>query len=272
MLRNVLCAFPEFDTWDCDEINYIWRHGNRSYPTDALPPARATEPVRRYIRRQFGRLAGQEDVPHVVEKTCANTLRVEFVSAVLPDARYVHIVRDGRDAAVSAIKRWQASLEPVYLMKKARYVPLTDLPYYAARYAGVRLKRLIKREKKLSTWGPRFEELDEIARSKPLPVTCALQWKACVTAATESLEKLPDEVATTVTYEEFVQDPARHTAGILRFLGVEPEPDRLDEAVAGVTNASVGRWQHELDREMRRNVEEAIGPTLTSLGYEVEGI
>ena len=29
MLRDALCVLPGFDTWPCDEGNYIWRHGNR---------------------------------------------------------------------------------------------------------------------------------------------------------------------------------------------------------------------------------------------------
>ena len=38
VLREVLCSFPGFSTWPCDEINYIWRHGNRGAPTDELTP------------------------------------------------------------------------------------------------------------------------------------------------------------------------------------------------------------------------------------------
>ena len=38
----------------------------------------------------------------MVEKTCANTLRLPFVDKVLPEARYLHIVRDGVDVVASA--------------------------------------------------------------------------------------------------------------------------------------------------------------------------
>jgi len=34
MLRDLLAQLPEFSTWPCDEINYIWRHGNRGFETD----------------------------------------------------------------------------------------------------------------------------------------------------------------------------------------------------------------------------------------------
>ncbi len=59
----------------------------------------------------------------VVEKTCATSLRVEFVRAVLPDAKYVFITRDGLDAAASAMERWHAPLDLRYTAAKARFVP-----------------------------------------------------------------------------------------------------------------------------------------------------
>ena len=37
MLRDVLCRMPGLGTWPCDEINYIWRHGNRAHPDDEFP-------------------------------------------------------------------------------------------------------------------------------------------------------------------------------------------------------------------------------------------
>ena len=32
MLRDVLTSLDGVDTWPCDEINYIWRHGNIRWP------------------------------------------------------------------------------------------------------------------------------------------------------------------------------------------------------------------------------------------------
>ena len=42
MLRDVLTSFDGIGTWPCDEINYIWRHGNVRYPSDEIPADRAT--------------------------------------------------------------------------------------------------------------------------------------------------------------------------------------------------------------------------------------
>ncbi len=56
MLRDVLTSFEKIGTWPCDEINYIWRHGNVRYPSDEIPRERATEPVKNYIRQHFQKI------------------------------------------------------------------------------------------------------------------------------------------------------------------------------------------------------------------------
>jgi|GEM_PF-5377703 len=136
-LRDALTSLPDLATWPCDEINPIWRHGNLNSPHDALTPAQATPQVRRFIRRAFERLWQDQGKPAVVvEKTCANCLRVPFIDAILPEARFIHITRNGLDVAASAAKRWQGQLEVPglpYYRAKIRYAPKLDLPAYGAR-------------------------------------------------------------------------------------------------------------------------------------------
>ncbi len=155
MLRDALTRLDGLGTWPCDEINYIWRHGNRGYPNDAIPAAHATVEVRDFINNSFGRVRRQTDCSAVVEKTCANSLRVPFVHRVMPHARFLYIYRDGIDAAVSARSRWKAPLDVRYVARKARFLPPSDAPYYASRYFKARVKRLTSSERRLGTWGPR---------------------------------------------------------------------------------------------------------------------
>ena len=134
MLRDVLTSLPGVATWPCDEINLVWRHGNRSEPSDELTAQQARPAVAAYVRGQFEKVRGRCDSPVVVEKTCATSLRVEFTRAVLPDAKYLFITRDGIDAAASSMDRWHAPFDLRYTAAKARFVPPSDLPYYGARF------------------------------------------------------------------------------------------------------------------------------------------
>ena len=86
-------------------INHVWRLGCSPDAPDRRLSSDGTAQRARQIRSHLLDLAEAHDTPasgYLVEKTCANTLRVPFVGQILPDARFIHILRDGRDAAVSA--------------------------------------------------------------------------------------------------------------------------------------------------------------------------
>jgi hypothetical protein len=263
LLRDLLCAFPGFGTWPCDEINYIWRHGNRDAPTDELTLDDARPEVIRYVRGAFDRQQGRAGGDAVVEKTCATTLRVGFAHRIVPEARFVVIVRDGRDVTASAMRRWTGRLDIPYLARKARFVPPGDLPHYALRYARSRLDRRRNSQHRLGTWGPRFAGLDEAARTLPLAQVCALQWARCVGTADAQLADTVDPAAVhRLRYEDLVRDPGTEVDRLTEFLGAKP-PAELPTVRAD----SVDSWRAELDEHDLAGVRAVAGDTLVRLGY-----
>lgn len=263
LLRDVLCCFPGFATWPCDEINYIWRHGNRAAPTDELTAADARPEVVAYIRRAFDRQRRRAGGDTVVEKTCATTLRVAFASRVVPEARFVVIVRDGRDVTPSAMRRWTAGLDVRYLARKARFVPVGDLPYYALRYARSRVARRRDPQGRLSTWGPRFEGLDAAVRERPLAEVCALQWSRCVETADAQLAAAVDPAAVhRLRYEDLVADPRHEVDRLAGFLGASAPAD-----LPAIRSGGVGAGPATLAADELAAVQDVAGATLSRLGY-----
>jgi len=246
MLRNVLCHLPGVATWPCDEINPVWRHGNLSVEHDAFPAALATPKVCTFIRKRFAQQARRRQAKWLVEKTCANMLRVEFVHAILPEARFLHITRDGFDVVPSAMKRWQSSLDLRYTLRKARFVPHSDLPHYLWRFATNRIMGRGK-EQQMKTWGPRFPGMAEVVRDRPLAELCARQWQACEFAAHDQLAGIPAEQVLSLRYENFVADPVSAMNCIRAFLGANWEASAIENAVAEVRPNSVGNGRRQLD-------------------------
>lgn len=244
MLRDALTALPGITTWPCDEIPYVWRHGNRAHPDDEFPPALATDPVRRYVRRAFARQG--HGAPWLVEKTCANSLRLGFVDAILPEARYLVIERDGPDAVASAMKRWRSGFDPGYSLAKARFVPPSDLPYYGARFLANRLRRLAARDRRLAVWGPVFAGMRDLPRDIPLAELAARQWQRCVARTRSDLAHVDPVRVRRLRYEEFVADPTAGLVGVVDFLEAEAPADAVRAAVAGVRTDSVGKGRRSL--------------------------
>lgn len=267
ILRDVLTQIPGSGTWNCDEINYIWRHGNARYPCDEFNVNLATKSVKRYIRRAFSRLAQSLGVRYVVEKTCANSLRVAFVASVFPEAKFIFIVRDGRDVIASAMKRWVAPLDIPYLLKKARHLPLTDAPFYGARYLYNRMYRLFSGEKRLAFWGPRFEGVEEVLRSRTLAEVCAMQWVRCVESSEHDLDQLDASRVRRLRYEEFVTNPSGELKALARFLDTHISRNDLRKSIQRVSSKSVGNWKTRVEPETMEVIEPLIRASMKRYGY-----
>lgn len=273
MLRDVLTKLETVSTWPCDEINYIWRHGNKAFITDEFEEQQATGPVIQYIRSQFRKFAASSkhssfssDEMVLVEKTCANSLRVGFVDKVLPEAKYVYLVRDGRDVVASATKRWTAPLDIEYLYAKARFVPKSDLLYYGFRYFLNRIKKFSNPDSRLSVWGPKFKGWHEIAKNQSLSSVCARQWIRCIEKSEKYFAKIDSSRVYKLRYEDFVQQPEMHLQEISEFLGLSVSPDELKQACHSVSTGSIGKAGVEKSSVPSGDLE-LMSKTLRLLGY-----
>lgn len=267
MLRDVLCSLSGMATWPCDEINYIWRHGNVRYQSDEFKAGMARPSVRRYIRRKFQSLASNFQAHTVVEKTCANSLRVAFVNKVMPEALYVFIRRDGLDAVGSAIKRWKAKLDVPYLARKARFVPVADLPYYGFHFLWNRVYQAFSHERRLAFWGPKLNKMQEVLSNHPLDEICAIQWRRCVDSAAETFDAMDHKRWIEVSYENFVREPKVELKRLLAFLDVKAGAEEQERAISGVTSANIGKDRGRMREERVERLKPLIYPTMARYGY-----
>ncbi len=267
MLRDVLTSLEGIETWPCDEINYIWRHGNVGYPSDEIPAEMAVPKVQSYIQRKFDSIAKKNNADIVVEKTCANSLRVPFVDRVLPDAKYIFIYRDGVDATGSAKLRWTAKFDLEYVLEKVRFVPKWDLPYYALRYFWARIYRLFSKEKRLAFWGPALKDMGDILKKHTLEEVCALQWQRCVELSEKAFANMPEDKVIRVKYESFVQAPKEELKRILRFVDKDVADESVEKAVSTVSAKSLGKGRKLLGIEKVKQLETLVGDTLKRYGY-----
>lgn len=265
LLRDLLCQAPGFGTWPCDEINLLWRHGNTLHPDDALPREAASPRVARYLQRRFADVARATGARTVVEKTCANSLRVAFVDRIFPEARYLFILRDGRDAAASAVERFTAPFDWRYTLRKLRFVPVADLPVYAVRFAVNRATRLLRRDRRLAFWGPRFAGYRDFARGASVADICARQWRECVECAARDLAGIGPGRVHELRYESLVRRPREVLAGALAFLGAPAAASAID--VSHVSADGIGRGRGQPDALGVRALA-ALQPALAKFGYE----
>jgi hypothetical protein len=264
--RGVLEGSARFRVIPYD-VNYVWRTGNERHPDDALPPEALTPAIARYIRRTLPRLAGLRAPGDgvLVEKTVSNTLRVDFVRAVYPEGRFVHLVRDGRAVAESALRMWREPPQRGYLLRKLRHFPLANYRY-AAWYAGNVLRGRLSGRSGVRVWGPRYPGIDRDLREASLATVCARQWAASVRCASDALERVPEGQRITLRYE----DLASGHSGVRRlceFLSIPDTEAVLERHRSTLQPPQPERWRKGLTPGELEDVLAAAGPELRRLGY-----
>ena len=191
------------------DVGYVWRYGNESREDDCLTPADIRPRTRSLVRRFLAGYAGPDG--RVVEKTVGNTLRVPFVADLLPEAVFVHLVRDGVQVADSARREWQAPVDLRYLAAKARHFPLRLVPTYGRKFlvsatAGRWRASRASGTKHADTWGPRYPGIHRDLAEEGLLTVTACEWRTCVEMATRDLAAVPNQVVS-LRYESLVADP-----------------------------------------------------------------
>ena len=251
VLYSVLRSAPVFAHWP-GEAHEIWEADYhpalRGWDSNLLTAADVDPKAAQRIRRAFFLVAGSRR--RLIDKTPRNALRVSFVDAIFPNARYVHLVRDGRENVNSLINAWRTP-----------------------RYRTYRLPHGIEgvdQEWWKFVLYPGWQE----DSGGPLEVVCARQWAASNEHALRDLEAVGDR-AVRARYEDLVDEPETEVARVLEFLDV-PLDDALRARAAAIRTTPVnvvtpperGKWRKENPLEIEA-IAPLIAPVMEELSYEI---
>lgn len=199
--------------------------------------ALSTEVAARRIRRTLAvaRRLGLVGGLRAVEQTPETVFVAEAAALAFPSARFVHIVRDGRDVACSLLDRG-------WLSQGRGGGDDAGLPYGA--------------EPRFWVEPDRVEEFRTTSDAR----RAAWAWRAYVQAA-RSLHERAHEIR----YERMVADPDGVAAELAGFL--DAPASELARALRGAHDESVGRFRRDLTPEQLADVESEAGKLLAELSY-----
>ncbi len=254
MLRDVLAGMPEFATTtaltrkaptclpllralslvvrrhDPVEAGTMWDRFGR--PDSHVMRAEDASPAaRRYFTRAVETALALYRKPRFLSKCPRNGLRMEFLLAIFPDARFIHLVRDGRAVCRSILQRRQSAgnLQA----------------WWDARPAG------------WQAWA-HLDPVEGIAH----------QWDAVVRTVDEAGARLPPEQYMAVRYEEFAADPVQTVQRLVRFCQTDWAADAIRAATTGIENRN-DKWPSELTPGQVAAFNRIAGDTLARHGYTV---
>lgn len=178
-LGDVLSQHPQLHYMI--EPNPMWKRFVRNQ-SDLVPLARNKDVVRK-TRKSFQKALADSGKSRLLEKTPQNCLRFPFVHAVFPDAKFIHIIRNGEESTFSIAKFWETNTHGftgVRVGQRLKEMNLRQAPYYA----GQLIKRVLPAGKAPRVfWGPVLPGMDGLVKELSTPEVAALQWRTCVELA-----------------------------------------------------------------------------------------
>jgi len=251
------------------DVGYVWRFGNEAIPHDELSVSMLDENIRHYVRKTLPRLINKETLTsrprYFVEKSVPNTLRVEYLDAIYPDALFIHLIRDGRAVTESAIRMWKEPPKRKYLLNKLRYFPLSNYKY-AFWYIFNIIKGILSSKRGQAIWGPRYKGIDEDINNHPLETVCARQWKKCVEKASEQLSKLSSERVLEVRYEALMKDVGQ-LVKVCEFIVIPDFEVVIEKYRATVNKTDMEKWRKRLRDDQIKLINDEISHLVNKLGY-----
>jgi len=265
MLGRIFEQHPLLAYWS--EPRHVWMHHFIYRRYDVLSAADARPAVVRQIARDFEHfLSACEGRTRFAEKTPSNMVRLPFIREVFPDARIIHIIRDGRASAFSTMKVLERPPQARLVRRRMGHTPLWHYPAYIPK-AWRTLVRPRLTGKTIPYWGPRIPGLRRWARELPLDELCAKQWQATLRITLRDAEYSPRDQYREWRYEDLVQTPIPVVRAMFDF-GQLSWPQHLDSWLReNIHQESLTKWRENLSDEQIARIMPHLQPLLGELGY-----
>jgi hypothetical protein len=197
------------------------------------------------VRAFYQLYAERFNKPRYGDKTPGYCLHLSRIQRLLPEAAFIHIIRDGRDAALSLRPLWFSPGSDMTTLARVwrSHVELAQADSTSCqRYLEVRYEHLLTQTEATLRLICEFIELD----FDPLMLS---YFKNAATRLSEHRARVRDDGRVLVSQQHRIQQQWR--------TALPPDPLRI------------GVWRTELTTAEREQFEQEAGRTLKALGYEI---
>jgi hypothetical protein len=217
------------------EAKTVWEHCCGKDFLYGYRGVNATAAERRRLRRMVSSVLRYQGKPRFAAKL-TGPARLEYLASIFPDARFIHIVRDGRAVAPSLRQYLQGGWR-------------MNEPAWRGGLG----------EDDLRPW-KRYDY-------SPLALA-AIQWRAVVRSARREAARLAPTQYAEVHYEDFVQHPHTVLDELAAFCALRSSAAQhqfVDERIELVDMNA--RWRTALTADELQMLDEVVGDTLKEFGY-----
>jgi Sulfotransferase family len=242
---------PEF--WDS-----LWGPHHNHWESEAAGAEHALPEHRDAAQRYFFQRLG---LGRVLDKTCINVMRVPYLHALFPNARFVYIHRDGRDNVSSLMDGW-----------------LHDGHFALGKLLGPFPCAVDIDGGAFHEWSfflpPGWRDYNEA----PLEEVCALQWLTANRLALDASQQIPPAQWIRLRYEDIFDRPLEMFRELFGHLEL-PFDDAIKRRCATLDKRPTSivkgvpkkeKWKERHAAKIER-ILPRIRPLMMELGYDLDG-
>lgn len=285
LLGDILDLHPLIGRWY--EPHFVFDRYFQDAPNDCRTAADATDKVKTYVSRAFNTFRRKCNCQIVVDKTPVNSLRIPFLRQIFPQARFIHMLRDGRDTTLSIHREWRKRenileshknfLQGIRVLKEF----LDEHPSWEYKIAAfcfeigsptnilkgrTHMFYRLRRWNGYIGWGPQFAGWQSVINQVSTLEFNAMQWAKCVEAVIANSTTLPHDEFLEIRYERLLAQPEETLKQIFDFLRIVYPKDfasRLPE----LRDTNTGKWRTAFSMEEQGLIAPIVNPLLERLGY-----
>lgn len=240
---------PQF--WDglVGPLNNGWR-SEAAGASDAKPAHRHAA-----LRHFYQRLGAG----WVLDKTCINVMRIPYLHALFPHAKFVFIQRDGRDNISSMMDGWRHGR--------------TDGDFHLSQFFGPFPEPVAIHGGEFTDWAFFLAPGWQAYNRASLEEVCAFQWVSANRLALDAKEAIPAEQWIHLRYEDLFERPVEMFRAAFDRLGV-PFTDDLRARCEHLRPTSIVKGKPQQQKWRQHNPEAiervlpTIRPMMQELGYD----
>jgi len=277
----LLDCHPEIAQWY--EPYYLWRKYFLCKDSEVWKPEEYNEAIKGILQKEHRLFLKKTRKKVLVEKMPSHAFNIGYILKIFPEAKFIHIIRDGRDVTLSIKKEGSKRRETIrqkdYLrsfrtastvLKRApflRYKMMLAMFELRSNFSLKPSKYLNKAKWKGNIgWGPRFEGWeDSLSRMKPLQFN-ATQWVKTVQAAEDNWPLIKEGHRLKIHYEDLVKDPRQILKKTLGFIGLSAD-ERFFQHLPALKQQNFNKWKKEFSSEEISQIKPVLAPLLERLSY-----
>jgi len=228
--------------------------------------------VSAHSQKLFEWLAARFVTKFWVERSGLSYVYAADLVAGFPDARYVHLTRDGREVFLSmqAMRLFDPMVRGLWRSQFLNSRALREWVYFGNRGIGRKMMLTLAAWDRALTWQhvrARPYSLPEALSDAEKLKVYALFWAATTELGVKALAAIPADRLLVVRYEDLVASPRATLQQMITFLVPGGDHGAWLDQVAHLPAPRPSRWQR-LDRKLADSLEHILGPVNVALGYE----